>query len=183
MSPRKSPCPEQSSYEILLSLIEKGEYVIDETGRVFHCLNRRNGKKIHTRVDYTTRDGYRNVVFQYERKTRNCRAHKLIWMHLRGPVPKGLEINHIDGDRQNNVVTNLEVVTPKENMHHAIHVLGTKKVYVTTNPNARLKLRDIARIFWWRGHGMLIREIAARLSTTKRHVTNILKRRHWRYFI
>lgn len=39
---------------------------------------------------------------------------------------KGKQINHKDGDKQNNDITNLEVVTASGNMHHAL-VSGLKQ--------------------------------------------------------
>jgi hypothetical protein len=40
-----------------------------------------------------------------------------------GPRPDGHEVNHIDGDRENNHLANLEYVTHAENITHA-YALG-----------------------------------------------------------
>ncbi len=46
--------------------------------------------------------------------------HRVIYEAFNGPIPKGLQINHVDGDKANNVLSNLEIVTPRENIHHSI---------------------------------------------------------------
>lgn len=40
-----------------------------------------------------------------------------VWVYLTfvGDIPKGLEVNHIDEDKHNNCVWNLNLMTPKEN--------------------------------------------------------------------
>ena len=42
--------------------------------------------------------------------------HRIVAETFLGPIPKGYDIDHIDGDKSNNAVTNLEIVTHAENM-------------------------------------------------------------------
>lgn len=55
---------------------------------------------------------------------KNCAAHRLVMLVFVGP--SDLDVNHKDGDKLNNHLDNLEYVTPKENIRHAIDVLGKK---------------------------------------------------------
>jgi HNH endonuclease len=43
-------------------------------------------------------------------------AHRIIWTMLHGSIPRGMEIDHQDGDGTNNRLENLRLVTPGENM-------------------------------------------------------------------
>lgn len=53
--------------------------------------------------------------------TRYIQLHRLLMMAFR-PVEgmEKLQVNHIDGNKQNNNFNNLEWVTPKQNIQHAI---------------------------------------------------------------
>lgn len=43
--------------------------------------------------------------------------HRYVWEKTKGPIPSGYEIHHIDGNRQNNNINNLECVAESE--HHS----------------------------------------------------------------
>ena len=53
-------------------------------------------------------------------------VHRLVAMAFLGTPSGKLNVNHLDGDTQNNCVTNLEWCTPKQNVRHAFEVLGRK---------------------------------------------------------
>lgn len=55
------------------------------------------------------------------------RAHRFIWECHNGVITGNKVINHIDGDKTNNSLRNLELITQKENMQHAI-ALGLQVV-------------------------------------------------------
>ncbi len=46
------------------------------------------------------------------------RVHRVVAQTFIGKIPKGKEINHLDGDKHNNNINNLEIVTRQENITH-----------------------------------------------------------------
>ena len=48
--------------------------------------------------------------------------HRDIWVKEYGPIPKGCEIHHIDGDKQNNNINNLGLLSSSEHARlHGLH--------------------------------------------------------------
>ena len=46
------------------------------------------------------------------------RVHRLVVESFIGPIPDGLEVNHKDLNKHNNNVSNLEIVTRRQNIIH-----------------------------------------------------------------
>ncbi len=44
------------------------------------------------------------------------RVHRVVYEAFVGKIPKGLEIDHIDGNKHNNDITNLRAINRSENM-------------------------------------------------------------------
>ena len=44
------------------------------------------------------------------------RGHRLVVENFIGKIPKGMDVDHIDGDRHNNDVDNLRIVTHSDNI-------------------------------------------------------------------
>lgn len=66
---------------------------------------------------------YRRVVLyglNPAEKARGFSVHRLVWSAFRGPIPEGLEINHKDFDRTNNRLSNLELMTPSQNVMYSV---------------------------------------------------------------
>ena len=66
----------------------------------------------------TTYQGYKRVRLSREGKTKRFTVHSLVAQEFIGDYPEGLVINHIDENKANNRVENLEYVTQKENVNH-----------------------------------------------------------------
>ena len=71
-------------------------------------------------------DGYSFVKMEKEIYP----LHKFVWECFNGVVPEGKVVVHIDGDKSNNVISNLELTTPNENevgimdrLHNIEHIL------------------------------------------------------------
>ena len=61
--------------------------------------------------------GYRQVNLTKNKMVKSFKIHQLVAIHFLGHKPNGYEsvINHIDFNRLNNTITNLEIITPREN--------------------------------------------------------------------
>ena len=63
--------------------------------------------------------GYGYVTLCYRRKTKHYSIHSLVAKAFIENPDNKPEVNHIDGNKHNNYVENLEWVTRAENMYHA----------------------------------------------------------------
>ena len=66
----------------------------------------------------------------YYRKTNGDRRwlHQDVWESINGPIPDGYDIHHIDHDKTNNAIGNLECLTPKDHAakHHFLHDIADR---------------------------------------------------------
>lgn len=86
----------------ILNKIRSGEWIPSlDTGEVFSTKKK---DFLKTPVNH---NGYRIVG-------RNQVAH-IIWVAANGPVPYGMQIDHINGNKQDNRLCNLHLVTASEN--------------------------------------------------------------------
>lgn len=97
----------------------KGVYDITSDGRVY---SHNYGRK--TELKLSEHKGYRRVALSVDNKRKIYHVHVLV---AKAFIPNPLNkpfINHIDGNKKNNNVSNLEWCTHAENQKHSREVLG-----------------------------------------------------------
>lgn len=105
----------------------EGLYQISNLGRVksFIAGNGYKKERIIILKSFIT-SGYMRIAMSKNLKQKHFLIHRLVALHFINNVKNKKEINHIDGNKLNNYYQNLEWVSPKENIKHAIET-GLKK--------------------------------------------------------
>lgn len=85
-----------------------------------------------------TTDNYQRVVLCREGKPHTKSIASLVLEAFVGKRPIGMLIDHIDGDKDNNNVLNLEYVTPSENVKRAYRIGLSKPTRGSAHPFAKL---------------------------------------------
>ena len=95
----------------------QGVYEVSNLGRIASL---KSGKRtILSNVN--KKGGYLCVVLgDYRNNSRgeSKKLHRLVYETFVGPIPAGFQVHHIDGNKQNNAVSNLMILSPRE--HHDI---------------------------------------------------------------
>jgi hypothetical protein len=90
------------------SVDEYGVVINEKTGRI-----RKKGKN---------KKGYELVMLSNNGITKSFVVHRLVYECFVGEIPDKLEINHIDANKSNNHISNLELVTHTENIQKAVEM-------------------------------------------------------------
>lgn len=92
----------------------EGLYQVTSWGRIF-CI-----KKNRFMTPETTDKGYLRVdLYDTHGKRKHCKVHRLVADAFIPNPDNKPQINHLDGNKQNNSITNLEWCTNAENFLHA----------------------------------------------------------------
>ena len=111
-----------------------GLYQVSNMGRV-RSLNYNKTGEIKILKLRNGRNGYKDILLHKNGKTKRHSVHRLVafgFVSNDDPINK-TQVNHIDENKQNNVWTNLEWTTPKENTNH-----GTCQIRRTKKRNKRV---------------------------------------------
>lgn len=89
-------------------------YEVYEDGRIWSYKRKKFLKPI------TRKDGYQQVnLYDNDGKIKCYLLHRVVWEAVTGePIPEGYEINHRSEVKTENMVSNLELVSHKQNLNY-----------------------------------------------------------------
>lgn len=86
-----------------------GKYELSKSGVLV------NKRTRMVRRGFLTKKGYIHDTFNIDGKEINKARHRLVFETFNGEIPNGLQVNHINEDKTDNRLENLNLMTPKEN--------------------------------------------------------------------
>lgn len=155
----------------------EGRYEVSDEGRV-RSLNYRGRKGLVAIMNPAINAaGY--FLTAFGKRHMNKMIHVAVAEAFLGKRPDGFHINHKNGIKTDNRLSNLEYCTPSENSSHA-HRTGLQKVNKGEQCSyAKLTEKNISEIRLLRSSGLKQREIASRFNISRQHVGDILLNKKW----
>jgi len=99
----------------------EGLYAVSDDGRVFSY-----HKGSPRQLSPGTRTGYEFVVLQKDKTTSFRTVHRLVYESFSGPINGDNHVHHINGDRSNNRLSDLEQQVPEEHGRSHGYAQGQK---------------------------------------------------------
>lgn len=138
----------------------EGRYIISNLGRI---INTTTGGFVKPMLNNS---GYYKLTNSYTKT--NCYIHREVARLFLGEIPEGFIVNHKDGNKLNNSVDNLEIISQSDNIDHALNILR----------HGRIKLfnSDKDNIFKLYNSGVKIVRIAELYNVSRSAMGKFIKR-------
>lgn len=126
----------------------------------------------------TELNGYKVVSIRNGGTKLQCRVHRIIWISQNGIIPEGYCIDHINNDKQDNRISNLQLLTPQENSHKAkedgLYLEGLDNKVTKLDPDLKDELCYLYHV-----SDLTQRELAEIYGISKSRVNQIIKEIGW----
>ena len=167
----------------------EGLYEVSNNGKVKALYKRVDGIKCHREwKEHLLRlgvdpNGYYRCALSHNNQSSTKKVHRLV-AEAFIPNPNNYPcVNHIDGNKQNNNVSNLEWCTHLQNMKHATENGLRPKPKGEKNPAAKLKMTDVQ---WIREHYKAYDKeygavpLGKRFDVHRKTIIRIAKNQYWK---
>ena len=155
--------------------------LVSETGRIIRpASSRRRGSGWRTLPEAELRPrrigaGYLAISSKDRGVKRTFYLHRLVAEAFLGKPADSNEVNHLDGDKSNNHVSNLEWTTHSQNLQHAVrHGLTTRNA---------LKPADVKMIRKLIADGVSRKEIASCYGVSLSAISHIASGHSWGWLV
>ena len=168
--------------EVFLEVKDFNDYMISNYGRVLSLPKKINQKK--GSYKYTDRKilnpsvnekGYHSIRLYRNGRQYTFRVHRLVYSTFINDIPKGYELNHLDCNKANNSISNLEICTRQENMDHAVREGRIKGKKGTFNPSSKFTNSQVKLIGREYSNGISIRSLSEKYNVNWYTIQRIVK--------
>lgn len=154
-------------------------YIISSYGRIFsinYSGKKHNVKQLKTQINIT---GYERITITYLNMVLNLSIHRIVAFAFiyNSDIINKIEVNHIDGNKLNNTIENLEWVTPEENIKHAFDIKLRK--YGENSSNSKYTSDQIIKVCEMIVNDYKIKDICKITGVAKYTIKDILYGRSW----
>lgn len=157
-------------------LAEFPGYGVTANGAVWSRRRKGQWRELAT---WESNQGYSLVCFMNNGVKHRRLVHRLIASEFIRPIQKGMEVNHVNGIKQDNRIENLEIVTSSENSSHAIASGLQKAKSGKDHGMAKLTDSEVLEIFGMRTTSIPQHEIAKQYGVTQTAISHIFLRKRW----
>lgn len=162
------------------------DYSINEYG-IIKSLSRNlfNGKVnflskekiLKNRIDS---NGYEYISLRKDKKEYKLRVHRLVAMMFLKNYSNKLTVNHKDGNKLNNHFKNLECITLKDNIKHAVnnklHAYGEKQGNSKLNDNLVIEIRNL-----YIPKKITIKQLSNKYNVSEQVIFDVIHKNTWKH--
>lgn len=156
-------------------------YFASEDGRIISKKTENHPIELKSRKN---RRGYLYVNLCKNGKYRSITIHRLIAKAFLEEYDPKLQVNHKDGNKENNNIQNLEMVTMSQNIRHAIenNLLPVKQG--EEKPVAKLKNQEVLDIReLWKTRKYSQRKLAEIYGVSRWTIKKIVEGQTWKFLL
>ena len=155
------------------------DYYVSATGDIVSCRRFSKWKVLKLGVGTT---GYYTVnLYDPAGVPHVKKVHQLVMLAWVGPKPPGHCVNHKDGNKLNNSVSNLEYATFRENLAHAFNTGLRVMRRGVEHRSCKLTEAQVLRIRHVCKQGVSQTQLAQALGVNSSAISDVVNRKTWRH--
>jgi hypothetical protein len=163
-------------------------YWVSDLGNIkseTRIVTKKNGlqQKVQSRImkPKISKHGYFRIgLVDKDGKQKFYQFHRLVLITFAGLNEAKTQVNHIDGNKSNNSLCNLEWVTSSENQRHA-HLIGLKSQKGEKHTQSRLTEKQVLEIRQSLNNGVKQRILGEKYGVKRSYISEIKTKRVWRH--
>lgn len=165
----------KSNVELIDEIVDSPLFNITKEGRIFVRFYP-NGKvakdpSYWREAGDVDNRGYARIRYKYKKFS----VHRIIYRKFKGKLVEGMTVNHIDGNKLNNNINNLELVTQSDNNKHMYRVLKHKPVY----GNKKINFEIADNIRQDKQRGLTYAELVEKYGVSKGIIGSVVRKETW----